>query len=84
MLKTVINYIDTHAPESIGVSLASFGISYLDVEVKEVYEIFIEILRTIILLFGALTAVLTFYAKFIKKKKNGKEKDSNSNNKASR
>jgi len=54
MLKTVINYIDTHAPESIGVSLASFGISYLDVEVKEVYEIFIEILRTIILYYLVL------------------------------
>lgn len=69
MFKTVLNYIDHHTSESIGISLASFGLSYLDIDVKEVYEIFIEVLRFIILIFGALTAILTFYTKFIKNKK---------------
>lgn len=69
-----INYLKEHTLQGTFGSIGAIILSYLDLDVHEAYEILVEVLRFVILLFGAITAVLTFYARFVKNKINTKKR----------
>ena len=64
-----------HTTTGVIGSVSAVCLSYINVDFLQVYEGLVEILRFTILLFGALTAILTFYSRFIKKKNKDKEKE---------
>jgi len=74
MIGTYVDYLKEHYIGGTFGSISAVGISYLDLNVKEVYEMLLEVLRFIILLFGAVTAILAFYGRYIKKVKTKKNK----------
>lgn len=72
------NFLSNHTTTGVVSSVSTVGVSYLNIDTVELYEGLVEVLRFTILLFGALTAILTFYSKFIMK---NKDKDNDKNDK---